>query len=338
MFSVLNRLMLLISALLLAVALYAALILGSLSSGSEGLLQLTFFKELVESYGGLAFAPVPLGWLVAATGTWMGLGMVVANFMAILGCATLHMKKTNRKENTLVLNTMDDPPKEVEKPIQNRVNTSCDSEKKVVVPALSKVTEAEVEKEEAADIQTESEEKPQTEEESAADPEAESKEEVKEEAASPKANAEPEEKAEVEKEEAEDPAEAEPVIKVPPRTVVRTRPLISADYMPPVRVVSIKRFEPVTSQKAKSPGAAKTASGKKKSAKVTASKPSAAKKSVRKPGEATAATGEDTLPVPRKHVLLNRRTAVNMFSDYLAEKTEEEKERLEGKINTVIIE
>lgn len=46
---------------------------------------------------------------------------------------------------------------------------------------------------------------------------------------------------------------------------------------------------------------------------------------------------ESGLPIKKRHVLLNRRNVVNMFSDYLKSKSEDEKARIESSINTIII-
>lgn len=46
---------------------------------------------------------------------------------------------------------------------------------------------------------------------------------------------------------------------------------------------------------------------------------------------------EGGLPMKKRHVLLNRRNVVNMFSDYLKSKNEDEKARIESSINTIII-
>lgn len=47
------------------------------------------------------------------------------------------------------------------------------------------------------------------------------------------------------------------------------------------------------------------------------------------------ATGEALMT--RRHVIMNRSNVVNMFSEYLKSRNDEEKERLEGSINTIII-
>ena len=47
------------------------------------------------------------------------------------------------------------------------------------------------------------------------------------------------------------------------------------------------------------------------------------------------ATGEALMT--RRHVIMNRSNVVNMFSEYLKSRNDEEKERLEGLINTIII-
>ncbi|MCI8613281.1 MAG: hypothetical protein HFE48_06260 [Clostridia bacterium] len=46
---------------------------------------------------------------------------------------------------------------------------------------------------------------------------------------------------------------------------------------------------------------------------------------------------EGGLPVTKRHVLINRRNVVNMFSDYLKSKSDDEKQRLQSSINTIII-
>ena len=45
-----------------------------------------------------------------------------------------------------------------------------------------------------------------------------------------------------------------------------------------------------------------------------------------------------TLPVPRKYVLVNRSGAVNVFDTYIKNMSPEHKARLEGSINSVILE
>ena len=39
----------------------------------------------------------------------------------------------------------------------------------------------------------------------------------------------------------------------------------------------------------------------------------------------------------KRHVIINRRNVVNMFSEYLKTKSADEKERIESSINTIII-
>ncbi|MCI9031785.1 MAG: hypothetical protein HFK09_04600 [Clostridia bacterium] len=43
------------------------------------------------------------------------------------------------------------------------------------------------------------------------------------------------------------------------------------------------------------------------------------------------------LPMTKRHVIINRRNVVNMFSEYLKTKSADEKERIESSINTIII-
>lgn len=60
-----------------------------------------------------------------------------------------------------------------------------------------------------------------------------------------------------------------------------------------------------------------------------------------KASEEVAVTHDAVAPsealMTRRHVIMNRSNVVNMFSEYLKSRNEEEKERLEGSINTIII-
>lgn len=58
---------------------------------------------------------------------------------------------------------------------------------------------------------------------------------------------------------------------------------------------------------------------------------------VRSPEAKEARPVEGGLPMSRRHVLMNRRNVVNMFSEYLNSKSEKEKAKIESSINTIII-
>ena len=60
------------------------------------------------------------------------------------------------------------------------------------------------------------------------------------------------------------------------------------------------------------------------------------KKAAREPAkEVEPQTGG--LPMTKRHVIINRRNVVNMFSEYLKTKSDDEKERIKSSINTIII-
>ncbi len=59
---------------------------------------------------------------------------------------------------------------------------------------------------------------------------------------------------------------------------------------------------------------------------------------IRKNDKTDGTPTEKKLPVTRRYVILDRRNAVNMFGDYLRERSSAEKEKLQSSINTIIIE
>lgn len=63
----------------------------------------------------------------------------------------------------------------------------------------------------------------------------------------------------------------------------------------------------------------------------------AAKKTTKKPTVERRAVAPDASLMTRRHVIINRSNVANMFSEYLKNRNEEEKERLEGSINTIIL-
>lgn len=63
----------------------------------------------------------------------------------------------------------------------------------------------------------------------------------------------------------------------------------------------------------------------------------AAKKTVKKATVERRAVAPDASLMTRRHVIINRSNVANMFSEYLKNRNEEEKERLEGSINTIIL-
>lgn len=123
-------------------------------------------------------------------------------------------------------------------------------------------------------------------------------------------------------------------------------------YIPKMRVIERSRAEKPAEPKKQKPtvkSAAKTAG------KTTAKKPAENRqtaKRARKPAEkptvkavnppTKSAKKSDTavnrsLPVTRKYVILDKTSAVNIFSDYLKERDKDEKNKLESSISTIII-
>ncbi|MDE7464021.1 MAG: hypothetical protein K2M48_03235 [Clostridiales bacterium] len=62
----------------------------------------------------------------------------------------------------------------------------------------------------------------------------------------------------------------------------------------------------------------------------------ATKKAAAKPAP-TKASDPKKLPVTKRYVILDRTNAVNIFSNYLKEREQSEKDKLESSINTIII-
>ncbi len=119
-------------------------------------------------------------------------------------------------------------------------------------------------------------------------------------------------------------------------------------YFPRVRTISRYADEPA--QAARKPAAAKSgASGAKAAAQKPAAKGGkrpAAQKSAQTPRKnqgaakrTASASGDDSrkLPVNRRYVIIDRRSAVNMFGDYLRERDGESKDKLKSSISTIIL-
>lgn len=123
-------------------------------------------------------------------------------------------------------------------------------------------------------------------------------------------------------------------------------------YFPRVRTISRYADEPA--QAARKPAAAKSgASGAKAAAQKPAAKGGkkpAAQKSAQTPrknqgagagaAKRTASPSGDAsrkLPVNRRYVIIDRRSAVNMFGDYLRERDGESKDKLKSSISTIIL-
>lgn len=121
-------------------------------------------------------------------------------------------------------------------------------------------------------------------------------------------------------------------------------------YFPRVRTISRYADEPA--QAARKPTAAKpSASGAKAAAQKPATKGGkkpAAQKSAQTPRKnqgagaarrAASPSGDASrkLPVNRRYVIIDRRSAVNMFGDYLRERDGESKDKLKSSISTIIL-
>ncbi len=121
-------------------------------------------------------------------------------------------------------------------------------------------------------------------------------------------------------------------------------------YFPRVRTISRYADEPA--QAARKPAAAKpSASGAKAAAQKPATKGGkkpAAQKSAQTPRKnqgagaarrAASPSGDASrkLPVNRRYVIIDRRSAVNMFGDYLRERDGESKDKLKSSISTIIL-
>ncbi len=121
-------------------------------------------------------------------------------------------------------------------------------------------------------------------------------------------------------------------------------------YFPRVRTISRYADEPA--QAARKPAAAKpSASGAKAAAQKPAAKGGkkpAAQKSAQTPRKnqgagaarrAASPSGDASrkLPVNRRYVIIDRRSAVNMFGDYLRERDGESKDKLKSSISTIIL-
>lgn len=89
-------------------------------------------------------------------------------------------------------------------------------------------------------------------------------------------------------------------------------------------------------QKKASGASAKRAAAE--SAAASAKQPSRGGKSRARKSDKADVPAEKKLPVTRRYVILDRRNAVNMFGDYLRERSSAEKEKLQSSINTIIIE
>lgn len=94
---------------------------------------------------------------------------------------------------------------------------------------------------------------------------------------------------------------------------------------PTLEVRTITRKAPRTSSPVRTTASQKTVTPHAPPEKPTSKKP-----------EHKAVETSEAL-MTRRHVIMNRSNVVNMFSEYLKSRNEEEKERLEGSINTIII-
>ncbi len=110
-------------------------------------------------------------------------------------------------------------------------------------------------------------------------------------------------------------------------------------YIPEIRTVARGKSDTQRAQSGKSK-AQRSKSGSAKS-KTDATKPSA-KKPNKRGGAKTvakesAATDNKSLPMGRRYVIIDRRSAVNIFSDYLKERDKQDKDKLESSINKIIL-
>lgn len=112
-------------------------------------------------------------------------------------------------------------------------------------------------------------------------------------------------------------------------------------YIPRIRTI-VRKSAPAavkrdTEQKPKKRAA--TAGGKSKSGggKQTATKQPAKKRGANSAATVKPSVKNKTLPVTKRYVILDRTSAVNVFSNYLKERDKADKDRLESNIETIII-
>lgn len=110
-------------------------------------------------------------------------------------------------------------------------------------------------------------------------------------------------------------------------------------YIPEIRTVARGKSDTQRAQSGKSK-AQRSKSGSAKS-KTDAAKPSAKKPNKRggakSAAKESAATDNKSLPMGRRYVIIDRRSAVNIFSDYLKERDKQDKDKLESSINKIIL-
>ena len=112
-------------------------------------------------------------------------------------------------------------------------------------------------------------------------------------------------------------------------------------YIPRIRTIVRKPAPAAVKRDAeqKPKKRAATAGGKSKTGggKQTASKQPAKKRGANGAANAKPSVKNKTLPVTKRYVILDRTSAVNVFSEYLKERDKADKDRLESNIETIII-
>lgn len=112
-------------------------------------------------------------------------------------------------------------------------------------------------------------------------------------------------------------------------------------YIPRIRTIVRKPAPAAVKRDAeqKPKKRAATAGGKSKSGggKQTATKQPAKKRGADSAANVKPGVKNKTLPVTKRYVILDRTSAVNVFSDYLKERDKADKDRLESNIETIII-
>ena len=104
-------------------------------------------------------------------------------------------------------------------------------------------------------------------------------------------------------------------------------------YIPEIRTVSRSR------RTARSSGgktaASKSGAGAPRA--KSAAKSESSKSGGKRKESATEKTDNKSLPMGRRYVIIDRRSAVNIFSDYLKERDKQDKDKLESSINKIIL-
>ncbi len=112
-------------------------------------------------------------------------------------------------------------------------------------------------------------------------------------------------------------------------------------YIPRIRTIVRKSAPAAVKRDAeqKPKKRAATAGGKSKSGggKQTATRQPAKKRGANSEASVKPSVKNKTLPVTKRYVILDRTSAVNVFSDYLKERDKADKDRLESNIETIII-